>query len=239
MSLWPLIGIAIVIVGFALRFNALLVVTIAGIATGIAGGLDLHSVIAELGKAYNDNRYMSLVWLALPVIGLLEHCGLRERTQQLIGHIKSASPHHILTAYMVLRQLSAALGLTSLGGIAQMVRPIIVPMSEGAARHRYGSLPADVSLEIRAQAAAVDNIGVFFGEDIFLAIGSVLLIKGFLAQYHIDIAPLHLAIWAIPPAICAFIIQAIRLSLLNRRWRQRSQIERYAQNKPPQEGKVQ
>ncbi|MGF6413944.1 putative membrane protein [Paraburkholderia sp. MM5482-R2] len=34
-----LIGVPIVVLGFALRFNALLVVTIAGVATWIAGGL--------------------------------------------------------------------------------------------------------------------------------------------------------------------------------------------------------
>ena len=33
-----LIGVAIVIVGFAMRFNPLLVVVIAGIVTGFAGG---------------------------------------------------------------------------------------------------------------------------------------------------------------------------------------------------------
>ena len=34
---WPLLGIALVVVGFALRFNPLLVVAVAAIVTGLLG----------------------------------------------------------------------------------------------------------------------------------------------------------------------------------------------------------
>ena len=36
---WPLLGIALVVIGFALRFNPLLVVAVAAIATGLLGGM--------------------------------------------------------------------------------------------------------------------------------------------------------------------------------------------------------
>ena len=36
---WPLLGIALVVVGFALRFNPLLVVAVAAIVTGLLGGM--------------------------------------------------------------------------------------------------------------------------------------------------------------------------------------------------------
>ena len=39
-------------------------------------------------------------------------------------------------------------------------------------------------------SAATDNIGLFFGEDIFIAIASILLIKGFLEQDGIIVEPL-------------------------------------------------
>ncbi|NMC23866.1 MAG: DUF969 family protein, partial [Serratia sp.] len=39
---------------------------------------------------------------------------------------------------------------------------------------------------------------------------------GFLAQYGIDVEPLHLSVWAIPTAIAALIIHFIRLWLLDR-----------------------
>lgn len=119
--------------------------------------------------------------------------------------------------YLALRQLTASIGLTSLGGQAQMVRPLIAPMAEAAAEARYGELPDKTRHLIDAHAAGVDNIGVFFGEDIFLAMGSVLLIKGFLEQNGIVLQPLAIALWAIPTALSVFVIHGIRLMLLDRR----------------------
>ena len=57
---------------------------------------------------------------------------------------------------------------------------------------------------------------MFFGEDIFIAIGSILLIKGFLEQNGIDVEPARLALWAIPTAIAAWVIHNTRLLLLDR-----------------------
>jgi uncharacterized membrane protein len=92
-------------------------------------------------------------------------------------------------------------------------------MAEGAAENQFGELPESTRYRIRAHAAAVDNIALFFGEDIFIAIGSILLIKGFLDQNGIHVEPTQLAIWAIPTAICAFLIHCTRLVLLDRRLR--------------------
>src|SRR5207244_1157625 len=116
------------------------------------------------------------------------------------------------------RQLTAALGLTSLGGHAQMVRPLVAPMAESAAEARLGEGKLDdaTRYRIRAHAAAVDNIGVFFGEDIFIAIGSILLIRSFLEQNGFRIEPSQLAVWAIPTAVAAFLIHGTRLLLLDR-----------------------
>jgi uncharacterized membrane protein len=97
-----------------------------------------------------------------------------------------------------------------------MVRPLIAPMAEAAAENRLGELPDRTRYRIRAHAAATDNIGLFFGEDIFIAIGSILLIRSFLEQNGFRIEPASLAVWAIPTAICAFLIHGTRLTLLDR-----------------------
>jgi uncharacterized membrane protein len=214
-----LIGIAIVVIGFVLRINPLLVVTVAGLATGVASGLGPLAVVAAFGKAFVSSRYVAIVWLVLPVIGLLEHAGLKERARAVVAGFRAATPSRVLLVYFAVRQITAALGLTSLGGHAQMVRPLIAPMAEGAAENQYGELPERTRYRIRANAAAVDNIALFFGEDIFIAIGSILLIKGFLDQNGVHVEPTRLAIWAIPTAICAFVIHCTRLLLLERRLR--------------------
>ena len=120
--------------------------------------------------------------------------------------MQAATTGRVLMLYFVIRQITAALGLTSLGGHAQMVRPLIAPMAEAAAANRYGELPDAVRQQIRANASAVDNIAVFFGEDIFIAIQSILLIKGFLEQNGMIVEPLHISVWAIPTAVAALLI---------------------------------
>jgi uncharacterized membrane protein len=211
-----LIGILIVVVGFAVRLNPLLVVTVAGLATGLASGLGPIDVVTAFGKAFTESRYVAIVWLVLPVIGLLERAGLKERARTVIAGIPAATTGRVLAIYFAVRQITAALGLTSLGGHAQMVRPLVAPMAEGAAENRYGALPLSTRRRIRAHSAAADNVAVFFGEDIFIAIGSILLIKGFLEQNGIRVEPTQLALWAVPTAIAAWVIHNVRLVLLDR-----------------------
>src|SRR2546423_7019095 len=217
--MFSLIGIVIVVIGFVLRINPLLVVTVAGLATGLAGGLGPLEVVAAFGRAFIPSRYVAIVWLVLPVIGMLEHAGLKERARAVIARLRTATTSRVLLVYFVVRQITAALGLTSLGGHAQMVRPLIAPMAEGAAENKYGDLPKKTRFRIREHSAAVDKIAHFFGEDIFIAIGSILLIRGFLDQNGIHVEPTQLAIWAIPTAICAVVIHCTRLLLLDRKLR--------------------
>ena len=211
----PLLGVAVVVLGFAARINPLLVVMSAAIVSGLAGGLDLTGVLSAFGKAFNENRYVSVVWLILPAIGALERAGLQQRVREVIAGLRALTLFRLLTFYFLIRQGGAALGLSSLGGPATLVRPLVAPMAEATAEARFGRLPKHVYERIRAQAAAVDNVAVFFGEDIFVAIGSILLIKGFLEQNGIIVEPLQLSVWAIPTAIVAFAIHATRLFLFD------------------------
>jgi uncharacterized membrane protein len=216
----PLIGILIVVAGFALRLNALLVVTVAGVATGVASGQSLPQVVAAFGRAFVENRYVALVWLVVPVIGLVERGGLRARARALIRQVPAATPGRVLLAYLALRQVTSALGLVSLGGHAQMVRPVVAPMAEGAAERMAeragGTVPGRLRQRLRALAASADNVGFFFGEDVFVAIGAILLIRGFLEQNGILVEPLQLARWAIPTALVALAVHGTRLLWLDR-----------------------
>jgi uncharacterized membrane protein len=214
---WPLLGIALVVAGFALRFNPLLVVAVAAIVTGLLGGLPFFTVLATLGKGFNDNRYVTVIYIVLPVIGLLERYGLQQRARALIGRMRSATAGRLLIGYLAFRQLFAALGLTAVAGHPQTVRPLVAPMAEAAAEQTHGTLDLAMRERVKAMAAATDNVGLFFGEDIFLAIASILLIQASLATFGIQLTPFQLSVWAIPSALCAFVIHAARLLLLDRR----------------------
>lgn len=211
LSLWPLAGIAIVVIGFAVRANPLAVVVAAAFGSGLGAGLSVPEVIAGLGKAFHQNRYVSVPWLVLPVIGLMERSGLQEQARTLISRTRAATAPRILLIYLALRQITAALGLTQIAGHAQTVRPLIAPMVEAAATRDNPALTEQSRQNIKAMAAATDNVGLFFGEDIFLAIASILLIKGFLEGAGIIVQPLELSVWAIPTAIAAFAVHGLRL----------------------------
>jgi len=213
--MWSLLGIAVLALGFAVGVNPLLVVVASALAAGMGAGLSPLHILAALGKAYNDNRYISIVWLVLPIIGLLEREGLQERARMLIARVKAATAGRLLIVYLAVRQITAALGLTSLCGQAQTVRPLIAPMAEAAAEARHGTVTGRMRRTVRAYAACADNVGAFFGEDIFIAVSSILLIKAFLAQSGIRVEPLRLSVWSIPTALLAFLLQGYRFLRLD------------------------
>ena len=101
------------------------------------------------------------------------------------------------------------------------VQDMLARLTAAEARGEDASLDRDTRDHVRAHAAAVDNIGLFFGEDVFIAIGSILLVRAILEQDGIVVAPLDVAVWAIPTAIAAFVVHGIRLLLLDRRLRAR------------------
>lgn len=212
----PLLGILIIILGFALRFNPMVVVPIAAIATGLLAGMDLIDVVSKLGKAFNDSRLIAVPWIVLPVIGILERYGLQQRAKALIGGFRAATAGRLLILYLLYRQAISAIGLHSTAGHPQTVRPLVAPMAVAAAESRHGPLGEETRDRVKAYAAATDNVGLFFGEDIFFAIGSIVLIQQTLERYGIPLAPLQLAMWAIPSAVAAFLVHSTRLMLLDR-----------------------
>jgi uncharacterized membrane protein len=212
-----LLGVLVVILGFATRRNPLLVVGVAGIVTGLLGKLSPREVLAAFGDGFASSRAVTIFVITLPVIGLLERNGLQEQARTLIARLGKLTTGRFLTLYLGLRQLTAAFGLTSIGGPAQSVRPMVAPMAEGAAERRHGPLPERARERIRSYSSSADTVGLFFGEDCFLAIGSILLITGFVnTTYGTHLEPLSLALWAIPTALCAFLIHGARLLRLDR-----------------------
>ena len=216
MNYWPLLGIAIVVVGFIIRFNPVAVVVAAGLASGLLAGKSIGELLALLGESFASNRALLLFALTLPAIGLLERAGLREHVHAWILKLRGMTLARLLIGYLGLRQLLSMIGLTNVAGPAQTVRPLLAPMSEAAADKTFGAVDEGERQRLLALAAATDNVGLFFGEDVFVAIGAVLLIQGFYAQNGIVLEPLHIALWALPTAVAAFVIHAIRIVLFQR-----------------------
>ena len=207
----PLWGVALLVLGFVLRLHPPLVVLASALVTGYLAGLSYSPIIELIGASFRQARTLLLIFLALPLIACLESEGLREWLKQRLSGSARVTLKRVLTGYLGLRQLTAAFGLTSLGGHAQSVRPLLVPLAEVSAENAQGVLKTAAVQRLRAFCAATDNVALFFGEDIFLAFGAVLLIQSTMAANGYVLEPQHIALWGIPTGLLAFTIHALRI----------------------------
>ena len=90
-NVWTLLGVLIVIVGFVLKFDTLATVVVAGVVTGLIGGLSPMEILNTLGESFITNRTATLFVLTLPVIGMCERYGLRDKATDFIRKLKNAT----------------------------------------------------------------------------------------------------------------------------------------------------
>ena len=209
-----LIGILIIIVGFALKLDTIAVVVSAGVVTGLVADMSNSEKLSTLGTAFINNRTTCLFMLTLPVIGLCERYGLKAKAIDLIKKAKGLSTGALLSGYTFIREASIGMGVT-LGGHPQFVRPLINPMAEGASIAKYGNLDEKDIDKIKAYSAASDNIGNFFGQNVFMASSGVLLISGTLESLGYNVDTLQIAKASLPIALAAFALCILQNYLLD------------------------
>ena len=117
MDYLVLLGILIVIVGFALRLDAILIIFAAAIVTALVGGIGVDGFLATLGSSFVSNRSMAVFIIILLVVGTLERNGLKEAAAALIGKAKRATPGIVIALYGMMRVVFAAFNV-GFGGVA-------------------------------------------------------------------------------------------------------------------------
>ncbi|MDU4889526.1 MAG: DUF969 domain-containing protein [Clostridium sp.] len=210
-----LIGILIVIIGFTLKLDTIAVVLSAGVLTGLVAGLDINEILTTLGSTFVAQRAITLFILTLPVIGMCERFGLKERAATLIGKAKSLSAGKLLTVYALVRQIAAALSIR-MSGHPQFVRPLVNPMAQGAATNSLGEIEKKDQDKISAAAAAMDNYGNFFGQNLFMASSGVLLIASTLSEQGYAVEGMDVAMASIPVAVILFIMVIVQNHMLDK-----------------------
>ncbi|QEH67875.1 DUF969 domain-containing protein [Cellulosilyticum sp. WCF-2] len=210
-----LIGILVIVAGFILKLDTIAVVLTAGVLTGFLGGMNIVEILDTLGSTFTTQRSMALFLLILPIIGLCERYGLKERATHLIQKLKGMSAGRIATLYLFIREIAIAAGVKL--GQAEFVRPLIEPMAQGAAVSKYGTVDEKTEEDIKAMTAAADNLGNFFAQNIFVANSGVLLIVGTLEELGYQVDALSVANAAIPVAVIALIFGFIQNTLLDKK----------------------
>ena len=216
MEYLKLIGIVIIVLGFALKFDVLATVLLAGLVTGIVAGMDIPHILYILGESFVSNRLMSIFLIIFPVIAIIERYGLKERAAYLIGKIKNASAGKVLAIYMLVRTAASAFNVR-IGGHVQFVRPLILPMSEAAAKvSKQSDLSENEVEELKGHAAAVENFGNFFAQNCFAAASGVVLIQGTLSMYKEVTLP-SIAMASIPVMVITVAFTFVQVFLFDRK----------------------
>jgi uncharacterized membrane protein len=215
VEILKLVGVLIVVVGFILKFDTIAVVVVAGIVTGFVARMGLEEILTVLGNSFINQRLATLFVLTLPVIGICERYGLKEKAVDFIRKTKRATTGGIISIYLVIRALSAAFSVR-LGGHPQFVRPLIEPMANAASVARYGDLNEKTVDKIKGYSAAGDNIGNFMAQNCFMGAAGTLLIVSTLQEQGQAVNALQIAMMSIPIAVLAVLVGIARDWLFDR-----------------------
>lgn len=228
-DLLKLCGIAIIVIGLALRLRTTLVVLIAALATGLVAGLPLFSneglflglpgltqqgqagIINTLGRAFADNRLMTLFIITLPAIGLAERHGLQGQAAALIARLRAATPGRLLLVYQLFRVLHGLMGIR-LNGHPSFVRPLVFPMARGAMRNNGAEVE-----RVKAASAAAENYGNFYGQNLSPVQAGVLLVFGVMQGLGYAVGVWDLVKYTVPVVALSLLLAAVQFGLLDRR----------------------
>ena len=220
MELLKLLGILIVIVGFALKLDSILIVLVAAIVTAIVGNLGAAGLLETLGTSIVANRSMAIFILIMLVTGTLERNGLKNAAAALIGKVKNATSGAVIGAYGIMRGIFAAFNV-SFGGVAGFVRPIIMPMANGAIEAK-GHKPNEEHIEeLKGMASGMENIAWFFCQVLFVGGGGALLVQSTLEPLGYKVELIDLAKVEIPVGIFAVIVGIVYYYLKDKKLRKK------------------
>lgn len=217
MEYLSLIGIAIVIIGFALKIDSILTIMVAMVVTALAGGMNILRFLEVLGSAFVANRNMAIFILIMLVTGTLERNGLKESAAKLIGKIKHASAGLVISAYGVMRAVFGAFNV-GFGGVAGFVSPVVLPMATGAVENKEKEVTPEYLEEIKGMSSAMENVTWFFFQVLFVGGSGALLVQGTLRDLGYEVPELGtLAALEIPVAIISLVLMVVYTLALDKR----------------------
>ena len=91
MELLKLLGIVIVIAGFALKLDSILVILVAAVVTALVGGLGPVTLLETLGSTFVANRSMAIFIIVMLVTGTLETLSRNEAEALIVKNGGKAS----------------------------------------------------------------------------------------------------------------------------------------------------
>ncbi len=208
MEYLKLLGILIVIIGFALKLDSILIIVSAMVVTALVGGLGITGMLEMLGESFVANRAMAIFILIMLVTGTLERNGLKEAAANLISKIKGATAGKLVGAYGIMRGFFGAFNV-GFGGVAGFVRPVIMPMAISAAEKDTGAANEEHIEQIKGMASGMENIAWFFCQVLFIGGSGALLVKSTLDELGYNVELIDLAKVELPVALFAVLVTLV------------------------------
>lgn len=208
MELLKLLGILIVVIGFVLKLDSILIIMIAAIVTALVAGMDPVTFLETLGSSFVANRSMCVFVMVMVVTGTLERNGLKQAAANLMKKFKNASACVVLAIYGVFRLVFAAFNV-SFGGVAGFVRPIVLPMASAAAKKNGKKISEKYEENLKGMASGMENIAWFFGQVLFVGTSGMILVQSTLAGLGYNVELVDLMKVQIPVAIIAVAVAIV------------------------------
>ena len=215
MELLKLLGIVIVIVGFVMKMDSILIIMAAAVVTALVSGIDLVTLLETLGSSFVSNRSMCTFVIVFLVTGTLERNGLKQAASDLMTKFRNATAGVVIGIYGVFRLFFAAFNI-SFGGAAGFIRPIVMPMASAAVERDGKPIDPDHLEQLKGMAAGMDNVAWFFGQVLFVGTSGMLLVQSTLADLGYQVELLDLMMVQIPVAITAVAVAIVYYYLKDR-----------------------
>lgn len=215
MEYLKLLGILVVVAGFALKLDNILIIVVASVVTAIVGGIGSRELLELVGKTFVNNRSMLIFIIVMLATGTLERNGLKQASAKLISKVRGATPGAIINAYGALRAVFGAFNV-GLGGVAGFIRPVVIPMCEGSVESKKLEPNPEHMEKVKGMAAGIDNITWFFAQVLVVGGSGCLLVQSTLAGLGYEVDLVKLSGVEVPICLTAVVVTILYYTLLDR-----------------------
>ena len=211
-----LLGVLVVIIGFALKLEPIAIIVVSAIVTAVCGGINVVDLLTSVGTTFVANRNQLITIILMILTGTLEKNGLKEAGAALIRKAKGLTTGMLIAIWGVLDEIFIIFKIP-IGGIPSYVRPILMPMTLGIIESKGYEVAPEHEETIKALYGKDYNVSNFFGQCLFAANSSVLLIQSTLASIGYEVDVMQIVAVQIPVALFAMLVNATQTLIVDGR----------------------
>ena len=211
-----LLGVVVLIIGFALKLEPIAIIVVSAIVTAVCGGINVVDLLTSVGTTFVANRNQLITIILMILTGTLEKNGLKEAGAALIRKAKGLTTGMLIAIWGVLDEIFIIFKIP-IGGIPSYVRPILMPMTLGIIESKGYEVAPEHEETIKALYGKDYNVSNFFGQCLFAANSSVLLIQSTLASIGYEVDVMQIVAVQIPVALFAMLVNATQTLIVDGR----------------------